>query len=161
MMQQLIENFSPTTILLCCIGIFLTVKSIIEYKHWIDNENEKWFQDRKTEEDKEETIMELIHSHNKEIIELNESMQDIKTSIKELTENLLLLTDSDKDSIKAYITNEFHEYVEHKGWIDDFTMDCIERRFSHYKEEGGNSFIADMVEQLRELPRSYEDRINK
>ena len=64
-----------------------------------------------------------------------------------------LLVESDKDDIKAFITREYHYFCEQKGWIDDYSMDCIERRYNHYLEERGNSFIAQLMEAIRALPR--------
>ena len=37
--------------------------------------------------------------------------------------------------------------------IDDFSLDCIEKRFAHYQDEGGNSFIAALMAEIRALPK--------
>ena len=63
------------------------------------------------------------------------------------------LIESDKDDIKAYITKEHHYFVYQKGWIDDYSLDCIERRYDHYVAEGGNSFIKGLMEEIRNLPK--------
>ena len=52
-----------------------------------------------------------------------------------------MLIESDKDDIKAYITREHHFFCYEQGWIDDFSLDCLEKRYAHYKIEGGNTFI--------------------
>ena len=64
-----------------------------------------------------------------------------------------MLIDSDKDAIKSYITQKHHFFCYEQGWIDDFSLDCIERRYQHYKEEGGNTFIDGFMGQLRQLPK--------
>jgi hypothetical protein len=64
-----------------------------------------------------------------------------------------ILIESDKDDIKAYITREYHYFVEEKKWIDKFSLDCIEKRYAHYVDEGGNSFILDLMNELRKLPK--------
>ena len=64
---------------------------------------------------------------------------------------LELLTQSDKDSIKSWIVEKHHLFVK-QGWVDDFNMDAIERRFTHYEEEGGNSYVCDLMKELRRLP---------
>ena len=68
-------------------------------------------------------------------------------------EILTLLTESDKDDIKSWIVQQYHLFFEEKGWIDDFSMDSLEKRYACYQQEGGNSYIAGMVKQLRTLPR--------
>lgn len=68
-------------------------------------------------------------------------------------EILTLLTDSDRDDIKSWIVQQYHRFYEEKGWIDDFSMDSLEKRYACYQQEGGNSYITGMVKQLRTLPR--------
>lgn len=68
-------------------------------------------------------------------------------------EILTLLTDSDRDDIKSWIVQQYHRFYEEKGWIDDFSMDSLEKRYACYRQEGGNSYITGMMEQLRTLPR--------
>ena len=37
---------------------------------------------------------------------------------------------------------------------DDYTMDVLEKRYVHYKDEGGNSYAAHLMADLRELPKN-------
>jgi hypothetical protein len=39
-----------------------------------------------------------------------------------------------------------------KAWVDDFTMDTIEKRFADYLAEDGNSYVEGLVNELRALP---------
>ena len=71
-----------------------------------------------------------------------------------------MLIHSDKDAIKSYITRQHHYFCYDKRWIDDFSLDCIERRYQHYTEEGGNSFIAGFIEELRSLPKEPPKKRN-
>lgn len=64
-----------------------------------------------------------------------------------------MLIASDKDDIKAYITKEHHYFCYEKGYIDDYSLDCLERRYGHYKDEGGNSFAEDLMKDVRTLPK--------
>jgi hypothetical protein len=64
-----------------------------------------------------------------------------------------MLIDSDKDDIKAFITREHHYFCYQKGWVDDYSLDCVERRYAHYEQEGGNSFVEDLMKDLRKLPK--------
>ena len=64
-----------------------------------------------------------------------------------------LLIESDKDDIKAWITEKHHFYCYQQKYIDDYTLDCLEKRFTRYEAEGGNSFIHNLMDDLRELPR--------
>ena len=73
--------------------------------------------------------------------------------IDKLEKKINILIDSDKDDIKAYIVDKHHHFCYDQRWIDDYSLDCLEKRYSHYTIEGGNSFIADLMSELRALPK--------
>lgn len=39
------------------------------------------------------------------------------------------------------------------GWIDDYSMECLERRFLIYQHEHGNSFVEGLMDEIRALPK--------
>ena len=83
-------------------------------------------------------------------LQLQESLSNRLDKQQEI---LTLLTDSDRDDIRSWIVHQYHFFCENQKWIDDFSMDALEKRYSHYQREGGNSYITSLMTQLRELPR--------
>ena len=84
------------------------------------------------------------------------------TLLKKIVTQIQQLTNSDKDAIKSYITEKHHFFVYKQEWIDDYSLDCLQKRFEHYREEGGNSFIEQEMNELRNLPRrEYEKQSKK
>ena len=84
---------------------------------------------------------------------LQTNQKETDAILKDLSTKIDMLIDSDKDDIKSYITREHHYFCYQRGWIDDFSLDCIERRYQHYTDEGGNSFIEGFMTELRALPK--------
>lgn len=82
-----------------------------------------------------------------------EQITDLKEGIQLLAEKVDMLIESDRDDIKAYITEKHHLFVYKQGWIDDYSLNCIEQRYRHYKDQGGNSFIGGLMSQIRALPK--------
>jgi hypothetical protein len=70
-----------------------------------------------------------------------------------LEKRVNLLTESDMHDIKQAIVKDYHYFVEDREWIDDFSLDCLERRFDDYKKENGNSYIAGLMSEIRQLPK--------
>ena len=68
-----------------------------------------------------------------------------------------MLIDSDRDDIKSFITMQHHHFVYEKKWIDDYSMDCLEKRYQHYEDEGGNSYVEHLMIELRSLPKKKLD----
>ena len=149
------------TIVLCCVMIFLALRGIIEYRNWIKTVTDEAYEKRKKQEERDQRVEKMVADYNKELINISQAIEYIKKSLTKLDSQVDNLTKSDKDDIKAYITNQYHYFVDGRGWIDDYSMDCIEKRYDMYKTYRGNSFIDDLMEQLRALPRNYDDRIIK
>ena len=89
-----------------------------------------------------------------QIKKLTEQQKATDEKIEKIIDAIELLTQSDKDDIKAWITEKHHYFCYEKGQIDDYSLDCIEKRYSHYKDEGGNSFIDDLMNDLRSLKKT-------
>ena len=85
--------------------------------------------------------------------DLKANQNETDAALKDLSDKIDMLINSDKDSIKAYITQRHHWFCYEKGWIDDFSLDCLEKRYQHYEDEGGNSFIGYFMDELRALPK--------
>lgn len=64
-----------------------------------------------------------------------------------------MLIESDKESIKAYATERHHFFVYEQGWIDNYSLECLERRFVIYQHENGNSFVEGLMDEIRALPK--------
>ena len=157
MLTQLLTTFSPMTIILCIIMIFLAFKAIMDYKTWMQSFANEAYKKRKDKESELNDIQELKTSVNA----IAEDISGIKTSLANINAQVETLTESDKDDIKAFITREYHYFVEKMGWIDDYSMDCLEKRYAHYVAYRGNTFVGELMKALRALPRKYDDRIIK
>lgn len=100
-------------------------------------------------EDKAEIVdqiknINLQHSFDRQ--ELIKKIDETKTTIS-------VLLASDKDDIKSWITEKHHYFCYEKKVIDDYSLDCIEKRYQHYLDEGGNSYVATLMNEIRALPK--------
>lgn len=152
-MVALLQQYSLSEIFMFTIFLALAIKSLISFFDWAYDRVNKIFnkQNCKINYKKE---LERRLQHGSEIMStLEKDQKKTDETLDSLTKKIDMLIDSDKDAIKSYITKEHHYFCYEVGWIDDFNMDCLERRYNHYADEGGNSFIGGFMEQLRELPK--------
>jgi hypothetical protein len=103
----------------------------------------------KKELEKENQIAEILN----EIKEIKKDSELMKQSCKYYSQKIDMLVGSDVEDIRAYIIAKYHKHVEKEGWVDDYTMDVLERRYKYYKDEGGNSYIKDLMSEIRKLPK--------
>lgn len=143
---SVLKDFPISEILLCIVGVLILIKWGVEYFDW----GHKRTKDKYDQETEHKKDIEDINER------LNQNSEDIKMLIemqKQQNKRIELLIDSDKDDIKAFITKEYHYFVERVGWIDDYSLDCLEKRFLHYQDENGNSFAEDLMSEIRRLPK--------
>lgn len=149
-MVNLLHQFSIQTIMMFIVLLALAIKGCISFFDWVADRTRKAVH-------KSEIPDQLQKRLEKNTMELEELKQSINTLTK-LTE---MLIQSDKDAIKSFITKQHHFYVYNQGWIDDYNLQCIESRYGHYKEEGGNTFIDGLMGEIRELPKKEPNIKNK
>ena len=74
-----------------------------------------------------------------------------------INEKIDELLASDKDAIKSWIVMFYKQNKKDPSGLDSMQMDLLERRYSHYKKEGGNSYIDNLMQELREIYNNKED----
>ncbi len=152
-MIELLQRYSLSEILIFTIFLVLALKSFITFLDWVYERIKKIFNYEHTKLNSKEELKQELQKQNQTIAILKNNQQTTDRILQNLSEKIDMLIDSDKDDIKSYITREHHYFCYQVGWIDDFSLDCLERRYQHYEDEGGNSFIAGFMNELRALPK--------
>lgn len=145
-MKELLQNFTIEQILVFVVLLAGAIKGVISFFDWVAERLRKVFNGQTKKEQETQHAQELIQK-------LFDMQKKTDEDIKQLSSQIDLLMESDKDDIKAWITREHHYFCYTLGYIDDYSLDCIEKRYKHYQDEGGNSFIADLMKELRALPK--------
>ena len=151
-MAELLATFTVPQIILFIVLLAVAFKKIADFLDWLGSKIKK--RDVKNQEA-------LAKEKEKEerLAKTEEIVSQMATEMSSMSKKIDILMESDKDDIKAWITQQHHYYCYTKEWIDDFTLDTIEKRYSHYLEEDGNSFVGDLMRDLRALPkRPMDDR---
>ena len=144
-MAQLFTQYSISEIILFLIVLAIAIKRFIEFADWA----KKRTQQAVEEDNIPKQLEKMIQKHEKEL-------DNIKKVLNTLQDSINLLIESDKDDIKQSITKDHHYFCYQLKSIDDYSLDCIEKRFSHYEEEGGNSFVQVLMQEIRALPRKLD-----
>lgn len=141
-MLELLQSYTVTEIISFTILLALAIKAIISFWDWAKERLFKFFKKEEKGNSLDETLSKII-----------QSQEQLSKEVKEINDIIQILVHSDKDDIKSFITKEYHYFMA-QGWIDDYSLDCIEKRYKHYIDEGGNSFIGQLMIEIRKLPHS-------
>lgn len=152
-MLTLLQQYSLSDILIFIVILALAIKSAISFFDWVEERFQKAFNKEYSQLNEREQLQKRLE-HGSEIMDKLQTNQEIIDEILEdLSSKIDMLIESDKDDIKSFITREHHHFCYQVGWIDDFSLECIEKRYKHYTDEGGNSFIGGFMDELRALPK--------
>ena len=143
---QLLSTFSFGEIILFIVLVAVAFKEIFNFLDWVSEKIKK-------RDSKHQNAISRDQKIDTTLEDVQKELKYIATTVDEINTEVNILKESDKDDIKAFITREHHYFCYTKGWIDDFSMDCIEKRYGHYVQENGNSYVADLMQDLRALPK--------
>ena len=147
-MLDLLQSFSVSQIIIFILVLAIAFKEFVDFVFWF-----------KGKMDIRDSYKEKRKDYIERLDNLENDISQISKSVEQLTEKVDLLISSDKDAIKSYITTEHHQLCYHQQWVDDYTLDCLEKRYSHYIEENGNSFVEHLMEEIRALPKKPEEEL--
>lgn len=156
-MLDLLSKYSLGEIVVFLVLLGIASKELVTFVDWASDRLKRAFK-------KETSNEQAFNEVKKEIQDLSAQLKaSTETFTKyieantqqqgEMREAIQILMDSDKDDIKSWITSQHHYFCYEKGFIDDYSLDCIEKRFKHYQDEGGNSYAEDLMKDLRALPK--------
>ena len=160
-MTELLENFSLSQIVFYAIILFIALKELVDFvSWWLEKYRDRFDISYNKKRDKEileerlsgydSQINNLLNQVQKLDIKLDKIDRNFNSSIESIQGQVSLLIDSDKNDIKSWMVEKHHDFMV-KGQIDDYSMNVIELRFQNYREEGGNSYVKSLVEDLRKL----------
>lgn len=157
-MLDLINNYSLHDILVFLVIFALAIKSVISFWDWTIERIRKVFHKENAIEKEKDKVKEHLKENFENIKKVSEQQQELQSEINNIVNKINLLVESDKDDIKSFLTREHHYFCYQKKWIDDYSLECCEKRYKHYSDEGGNSFIKGFMEDMRALPKQPPDK---
>ena len=165
-MLEFFKTYSIQDILIFIIMLAIAFKCTVDFVEWVKEKyNKKFNKDHlalnkekclKAEIEKYYEVNQRQHEETMQRYEkferkLDTMAKNVRENIDKIEIQLAQLTESDKHDIKGWIVEKHHALIK-KGWVDDFTMDTLERRYSDYVAEKGNSYISGLMSELRALP---------
>lgn len=98
-----------------------------------------------------------VRDREQEFTRALEQLATQNTELMKINEKIDQLLVSNEDSIKSWIVTLYKQRKKDPSGLDSMQMDLLERRFAHYKKLGGNSYVDNLMQELREIYNSKED----
>lgn len=97
------------------------------------------------------TLKEISDQLNAPIIKIEEKIDIVDTKITEVSAKTTLLTESTLTMQRNSLLRSCSEFLN-RGWATLEEKETITKQYQSYHDLGGDSFITDMVNQVKELP---------
>ena len=152
-MKDLLESFTLEQIILFIILFCFAVKEIVTFVDWATSRINTQVKKANDHKEIQNQIQELNNTLKENLNEIHTLMNASKKNQEKMQDTINLLIESDKDDIKSWITEKHHYFCYEKGYIDDYNLDCMEKRYKHYVIEHGNSFVEELMNEIRALPK--------
>ena len=154
-MLELLSAFTLKQIIAFLIMSALAIRGVLDFYDWAKNKYKEKFNKDYDKLKEQEDYEEHCKSCELQYEELEKNIKDLIESLEKkfnyIENQLIILSSNSRNDIKAWIVDIHHKCVKEQQ-IDDFTKDIVERRFEDYKTLGGNSYIKNLVQEIRELP---------
>lgn len=146
------------TILLVTIAVIICGAELIKALRVWREERDRRLNQQIEEQNQEQANQAALNEVNETLLLILEKITAIENRLTNAEIRLDKLTESDMHDIKAWIVEQYHKFYIGQGWIDAFSAETIDRRYEDYKDEGGNSYIDNLISQLHTLSMDPTDR---
>lgn len=161
-MIELLETLTLEQLLIYLTLIAIAFKACVDFFFWCKGLYQKKFDKDHNDVSKQEALEQHYENCKTQYAESTIKYDNLEKKIDALTEimdtridkiewQLERLTESDMHSHKSWIVEKHHNLMK-QNWVDDFTMDTLEKRYADYLAEGGNSYVGGLMTELRSLP---------
>lgn len=161
-MENLFVEYTTSEIVIFTVILLFAVKEVVTFFDWANERLHKVYDKGLKSTEKHNELEDKINDLNKfydEKKKVDDAFEKIDQTFAKMNECINMLIESDKEDIKSYVTEKHHFFVYEQCWIDDYSMECLERRFAVYKQEHGNSFVEGLMNEIRALPKQPPEAV--
>jgi len=100
-----------------------------------------------------ENLAESLTNLDSKIDLLSEQNEKTHEKQEQLEDTVTLLQERMQENTRSYLIDAHHKFCYQIKKIDDLNLQSLERRYLYYKSSGGDTFVDNLMEDVRELPR--------
>lgn len=145
-MEALLSTFGVGQIILFAFMLAIAAKEVIELFSFFRDKFQHRYKQKKTQDEEKEDFKQIQHG-----------LSQLTATVNKISGKIDLLQASDKDAIKSWVVTLYRKYKSDPTELDSMEMDLLERRFGHYTQEGGNSYVSELMEELRNIYKKKEE----
>ena len=149
----LLTQHSVEELILLIIIILFCLKALNELGSYFYNRFKQHFGIKNEKDAWEKNLLNKIENIFKEIEILKEQNLETHKHQKEIDATIALVQERLQENTRSYLIDAHHKFCYDVRAIDDLNLQAMERRYLYYKTAGGNSFVDNLMDEVRALPK--------
>lgn len=156
--QDLFSQYSIEALIIIVIAVAVVAKYVLELIDWFKNKMSKHFGTQVDEDRWHEEIMNNLKGLKESSDNIDNRMSQLDKRMSNVELRIAKNTDRLQENARSWLIDKHHYFCYKVKYIDDASLEVIERRYLYYKSDGGNSYIDTLMDDIRNLPRhrNYE-----
>ena len=152
-LATLLSQYSLESIIIFTVLLIVAFKFVSESIDWLWQKIKKQVTQKNCEQGKMEEIDHYFQKIDKNFDRIYQRFDLIDDQAKKTNERLSFIEERQQENTRSYLIDAHHKFCYEIKAIDDINLQSMERRYMYYKTQGGNSFIDELMEEVRQLPR--------
>lgn len=149
----LLTQHSVEELILLIIIILFVLKVLNELFSYFYDKAKNYFGIKNEQESWEKGVSESLQDISDEIKVLKEQNKKTHQHQKDIDAAIALVQERLQENTRSYLIDAHHKFCYEVHAIDDLNLQAMERRYLYYKTAGGNSFVDNLMDEVRTLPK--------
>lgn len=149
----LFTQYSVEELILLIIIVLFVLKALNEIFSYFYEKLKSHFGIETKKEQWKDNLMNKLQSIEDEIKILENQNKKTHQHQKELDSTVALVQERLQENTRSYLIDAHHKFCYEVKAIDDLNLQAMERRYLYYKTAGGNSFVDNLMDEVRLLPK--------
>ena len=149
----LFTQYSAGEVILLLVIVAFSVKAVAELWNYFYKKAKDYFGFKNNKDKWENSITDSLQNIKDDMQILRDQNHQTHAHQKEMDNSIALIQERLQENTRSYLIDAHHKFCYEVHAIDDLNLQAMERRYLYYKTAGGNSFIDNLMDEVRSLPR--------
>lgn len=150
---SLFTQYSVEELILLIIIVLFVLKILNDLFTYFYDKTKNYFGIKNKKEQWENDLTKVLQNIEDEMQILKNQNKKTHQHQKEIDATIALVQERLQENTRSYLIDRHHKFCYEVKAIDELNLQAMERRYLYYKTAGGNSFIDNLMDEVRALPK--------
>ena len=146
-------QYSFQELVLLIIIVLFALKAFNEVVAYFYTKIKNYFGIQNNKEQWEQKITKSLQDIQEEIQTLKDQNSQTHRRQEDTDLSVTLIQERLQENSRSYLIDTHHKFCYEVKAIDDLNLQSMERRYLYYKTAGGDSFVDNLMDEVRALPK--------